>query len=169
MTSISQETDASMKELLEKLVTSLCSNLPVSEVTIRRHVWRDADYVGLANGKVAVWQGWSVNLQACHSDLKNVYIDYVDNVLTERDRAELFGDLFSAQIASMEAFVYCFATRFPLGAESQLQKEGFTVRRLLRRLHAGILCNSKDFNEVSVRDWIPQLEKLLAIQAELRK
>jgi hypothetical protein len=167
MTQIPEQTDNAMKRLLEKLADALCPQRLDASPTVRRHVWRDADYVGAANGKVAVWQGWSVNLRACRRAVGNVYIDYADNVLPVSERSRLFGDVFSSRIASIDSFVYAFTTRLPSEVETQLASHGYVIRTLSRGLHAGLLTAEKDFIQTPKQDWIVQLIRLLEFKAAL--
>ncbi|MBE2267410.1 MAG: hypothetical protein IAE80_04200, partial [Anaerolinea sp.] len=131
MTTIPPLIDTGMQSLLDTLAASMCGTQSQPTLTARRHVWRDVDYVGMADGTVVTWQGWSVNLRPCHPDLRTVYIDYVENRIAEPDRSALFGDSFAAQIAPMSAFVFGFTTHFPASAETRLVTEGFAVRRLI--------------------------------------
>jgi hypothetical protein len=63
MTAVPEQTDTIMKALLETLAAKVCQEAAGALIKVRRDVWRDADYVGMVNGKVAVWQVWSVNLR----------------------------------------------------------------------------------------------------------
>lgn len=167
MTSIPPDIDTGMQTVLDTLAASMCGTQSQPTLTARRHVWRDVDYVGMADGIVVTWQGWSVNLRPCRSDLRTVYIDYVENRIAEPERSALFGDSFAVRIAPMSAFVFGFTTHLAASAEPRLVAEGFAVRRLSRRLHAGMLCSAAEFTGIAPSVWIAQLTRLLTLQAEL--
>lgn len=147
MTTIPEQTDVIMKALLETLSATVCQGKAGALIKVRRHVWRDADYVGVVNGKVAVWQGWSVNLRVCRPAFGTVYIDYAVNGLTVSERTRLFGEDFSRRIATMDAFVFAFITRLPVEVQGTVVERGFILRKLPRRLHGGLLADAKDFNQ----------------------
>lgn len=166
---IPENIDVQMQGVLKRVTKNACPEATTPPPEVIRHVWRDADYVGVASGAIAVWRGWSVNLKACNPSHGTLYIDHVENTLSATDQLRLFGEAFSSQIAGMSSFVFCFVTSFPYSAKTQLATQGFVVRQLPKRIHAGILSDAATFGDHLTEIWANQAIQLLNIQSTFRK
>src|SRR5439155_14710952 len=88
---ISFEVKQKIKEVLEETGRILFPlNKDISNL-IKAHTWRDRKYVGEHNGRVVVWQGYSINFVAVDFRYRALFIDVVDNVLPHQERVRLFG------------------------------------------------------------------------------
>lgn len=104
---------------------------------VKRHVWRNEKYVGVANGQVQAWYGWSANFKKW--GYRTLYIDYVVNTLAPDKRYQLFGDVFSRDIDELSEFVFMFVASVSSEIKDKVIENGFTYRKLDKRLHPGYI------------------------------
>lgn len=131
---------------------------------IKRHVWRDRKYVGVYDGKVASWRGWSANLVTYDSHYRAVFIDVVDNVFSFEQRIELFGERFARVTSGIEQYVVLFVLDFPLDAIPQIEQQGFVPRLLTRSVHACVVVDLDEFVSQPILYWAAKVVKLVLFQ-----
>jgi len=132
------------------------------------HVWRDRDYLNELEGKVAAWQGWSVNLKKIDPHLRTLYIDLGENVLPVSKRIETFGEEFSNQIENLPEFVVMFVVDCPAREKDLLKKEGFLPRRINDAVvHACVVVPSSELFSRPILEWAAKGAKLVNMQKEL--
>jgi hypothetical protein len=135
---------------------------------VKKHVWRNANYVGMVGGSVQVWQGWSANLRPFGADYRTLYVDYVENVLPVVERQRLYGTVFSDAIEGMTDFVFLFVTSVGVHFQQAVIKRGFTPRYVGDAIHLGMLRSGNGFLEVLTDEWVAQAIDLIAFQHTLR-
>jgi hypothetical protein len=132
------------------------------------HVWRNKRYVGEHCGRIAAWKGWSANLQTFHPRYSTLYIDQVENSLSEEAKLALFGQEFARRISGNTPYVVMFVLGFPVDTEAIILWEGFIPRRLSeRRLHACVVNTVDEFLSQPTLVWAALCARLLNLQKEL--
>lgn len=134
---------------------------------IKRHVWRDRAYVGMHDGKVVSWRGWSANLVTYDSHYRAVFVDVVDNVLPVWQRIELFGEDFALAIEGLPQLVVLFVLDFPVDSMPQIRRQGFVPRLLTRSVHACVVAGLDEFFEQPILYWAAKIVKLVLFQRVL--
>lgn len=147
-----QQINQHIKAVLQKTAQALLPDTAVPNTFIGEHIWRDSDYVGIHNGKVAVWRGWRLRLPAVKAKDQILYIDVVDNVLPLPERQRLFGQTFAQAIKGLGEFVVMYVTGFPRSAYAEIVGQGFTPRELPRALHACAVIELDEFLKKSVEE-----------------
>ncbi len=162
--------DQHIKEVLQQTIRVLMPNFPDPNALIAPHIWRDSNYIGTHNGKVAVWRGWRAKLDGVSNGrYHTLYIDKVDNVLPLPERQRLFGEPFSRAIAGISQFVVMFTLGFPLHAEVDIAANGFVPRYLIRVLHACQPVDVDEFLAAPAAQWAEQGARLLELQSQWAK
>jgi hypothetical protein len=154
-----------MRQVLEGSVELL---LPGSGTLVKKHVWRNADYVGTSGNTVAIWRGWSANLSKVDRRYRSVYIDYIENSLPTSENERLFGSVFAEAIKSQQPCVYLFVTSCPLEKHTEVLATGFTFRRIRNVIHPGVVTDVKSFLETPLEVWITFGVELVNLQTRLR-
>lgn len=136
--SVPSEIDNAMFDILTRVWERL-SPTPADPLhsPVKRHVWRNEKYVGVANGRVQAWYGWSANFRRW--GYRTLYIDYVANTLALDRRYQLFGDIFSQDIDELSEFVFMFVASVSSDIKDKVIENGFTYRKLNKRLHPGYI------------------------------
>jgi hypothetical protein len=165
MSGIPVEVSERMRKVLEESVENVVAG---SKILVKRHVWRNPDYVGMVGEKVAVWEGWSANLRKLDTRYRTLYIDYVASIGSTKENERLFGAMFSAKIASIQPFIFLFVTACPLKTQLEIIQKGFTFRQINCVLHPGVLTSVNGFLETSLADWVSIGIELLYLQRRLR-
>lgn len=113
----------------------------VPEITslIKTHVWRDRRYVGEDDGRVLAWQGLSANLQRVDARMRTVYVDVVAHRYDPADANVLFGSGLAERLRDRGPAIVTFVLDFPLDARDHIERCGFVVRDIGRKLHACVV------------------------------
>ena len=131
---------------------------------IKRHVWRNRNYVGEYNNRVVVWKGWSANLVSVDFRYRVIFVDVVDNVLPYQEKVRLFGPDFAAKINNFDKFVVLYVTDFPLNTVEDIKKQGFIPRRTPKALHACVILEIEEFINMPALYWAAKITKLVLLQ-----
>lgn len=165
MSGIPEDVSDRMRQVLEGSVESI---VPSSKILVKKHVWRNPDYVGMSDNKVAVWQGWSANLAKLDPHYKTLYIDYVGTVPSTIETERLFGAVFSAAIATIQPFIFFFVTACPLAKQREVISHGFTFRQINNIIHPGTVIGLEAFFATALEDWAIIGKELLYLQHCIR-
>lgn len=165
MSAIPEAISKRMRKVLEGSVENI---VPGSKILVKKHVWRNPDYVGMSSNKVAVWQGWSANLAKLDSRYKTLYIDYVDTVGSKTENEQLFGAVFSSAIATIQPFIFLFVTACPLAKQSEVISQGYTFRQINNIIHPGMVIDLESFLVTNLEDWAKIGKELLYLQHRIR-
>lgn len=133
---VNEQIETQIKKVLRQTASKSIIDSVVFDDFIAQHVWRDSSYVGIHNGKVAVWRGWRLRVPVLRAKDQIIYIDLVDNVLSRPERQRLFGQVFAQAVDGLGEFVVMYTTGFPRSAYAKIVEQGFTPRELTYALHA---------------------------------
>lgn len=147
-----QQINQHIKAVLQQTAQALLPDTAVPDTFIGEHIWRDSDYVGTHNGKVAVWRGWRLRLPTVRPKDQIFYMDVVDNVLPLSERQRLFGLAFAQAIHGFGEFVVMYVTGFPRSTYAEIVGQGFTPRELPRALHACVVIEPDGFLKKSIEE-----------------
>jgi hypothetical protein len=164
MTGIPEVVDTHMRRVLQ-LVTEAIK--PGSSYLVKRHVWRNIDYVGSDDGKIVEWRGWSANLRKVDARYKTIYIDYVENLLGPSERLRLFGELFTTLLENKSRFIFLYVTSCSFSDCNRVTAEGFVYRRINEVIHPGIILEIKSFLDNPASNWTEYGMRLLNLQHHL--
>lgn len=159
-----QSLDSQIKSVLYESIKILFPTNSNPSTIIKRHVWRDRNYVGEKDGKVVAWHGWSANLVSIDFRYRAIFIDVVDNTLPPTKRVELFGSAFETAIADLSQFLVMFVLDFPTNSASAIQEQGFIPRHLPRALHACAIVGIDEFLACSSFHWAARVARLIMLQ-----
>lgn len=167
MTTVPEAVDMFMYDVLAGVCRLVLSpDVDPIEYPIKRHVWRNSDYVGInPDGKVSFWKGWSINLS--NWGYGTLYIDFAHNDLDIVSRQRLFGNLFSICIQSFRAFVVLYAARFKHEHAQIVQEYGFIYRTVGDALHVGLVAECTFIYQGLLAEWIDASAQLLRLQRQL--
>lgn len=160
-------TDTHIKNVLTETIKILFPITTQPDHLIKRHVWRDKKYLGMADNKVVVWRGWSANLVAIDFRYRAIFIDVVENVLPVAEREKLFGKEFAQAISDMERFVVLFVLDFPKNALQHIIDQGFIPRHMGRVAHACIIASVENFLSLPALYWAAKTARLVMLQRML--
>ena len=149
---MNEQIDRQIKAVLHQVSQNVLPDTAVPDTFIGEHVWRDSDYAGTDNGKVAVWRGWRLRLPAVKAKEQILYIDVVDNVFPLPERQRLFGPTFAQAIHGFGEFVVMYVTGFPRSTYAVIVGQGFTPRELPRALHACVVIEPDEFLKKSIEE-----------------
>lgn len=134
---------------------------------VKRHVWRNAKYVGIVNGEVQVWYGVSANLRVLEQGYRTIYMDYIYNALPAETRERLFGITFSQAISTLDPFIFLYVTSCPVRFSQYVREKGFVFRQINDVIHPGCVIDILDFLDTSTNAWSQTALKLLKLQQYL--
>lgn len=154
-----------MRLVLESSIESL---VPGSSGLVKKHVWRNPDYVGMSNCKVSIWQGWNANLAKSDRRYKTLYIDYVTRDIPPKEQERLFGNVFFSAIQSINPFIFFFVTSCAYADIGEVISAGFTFRQINDVIHPGVIVGIETFMETPIENWSSVGVKLLHLQHRLR-
>jgi hypothetical protein len=160
-------TDQHIRDVLAETIKILFPVSAEPNKLIKKHIWRDKKYVGIAGGKVAVWRGWSANLVAVDFRYRAIFIDVVENNLTVTEREKLFGKDFAQAITGMPQFVVMFVLDFPKDSNQEIKAQGFIPRIMGRVVHACIVVSVVDFLSSPAIYWAAKTARLVMLQRVL--
>jgi hypothetical protein len=155
-----------MHHVLTEVVRSVFPLTANPDQHIAEHVWRDRNYVGEINGRVAAWKGFRVNLRKIDFRYRGTYIDLVDNSLPLDEQIRLFGPAFVDATRDYHQYVVLFVLDFPKTAEKHIQEHGFIPRRMPtgKILHACKIVGVDEFLSTDHRVWISHFLQLIILQ-----
>ncbi len=165
MSGVPEAVDKHMRRVLETVAETVS---PGSRTLVKRHVWRNVDYVGAANDHIVEWRGWSANLRSVDQRFRTVYIDHVTNALALADRRTLFGEVFADAAKDFAEFVFLFVTSCAFSKRDHVIAAGFTYRQINAVIHPGILAESHVFVDREVSEWAEYGVRLLTLQHQLK-
>ncbi|MCS6836819.1 MAG: hypothetical protein NZ750_12480 [Anaerolineae bacterium] len=139
-----------MYEVLAQALEQVLPSGIAPEMVIRKHVWYNSKYVGIASGQVQAWFGWRANMRPFNDDWRTLYIDYVPNKLPREERMRLFGQEFTQKIDGMGSFVFFFTTSFPFSRRQKVLDQGLTFRRIDDVVHPGVLMDACQFLDIQL-------------------
>lgn len=161
---IPKHVDSHMKDTLREAIRILFPVGVEPDDVVKRHVWGNRKYVGISDGRVLAWRGWSANLaridRACHA----VYFDFVKNEMPPHKCSELFGDEFCQTLDGLSAFVIAFVAGLPSEATSAIQSAGFVVRTIGKNVHACKLVSPREFIAFPSIYWAAYVARLINLQ-----
>lgn len=114
---------------------------------VKKHTWRDRNYVGFAEGRVSAWSGYSINLAYLDSRYRGLFADVVQNNLPNSEKIRLFGEDFTAAISGLENYVVIFNLDIPFSAVEIIKSLGFIPRNLKRNCHICLIYSVDYFLE----------------------
>jgi hypothetical protein len=150
-----------MRAVLEGVVECVA---PGNRNLVKRHVWRNPDYVGMAGNKVAVWEGWSANLAKVDPRFKSIYIDYAENGNSLIVNEALFGSAFAHRIQQIQPFIFLFVTSCREKDSMHFIERGFTYRQINAVIHPGVLTGVPELFSTSIEMWSAIGSELLYLQ-----
>lgn len=151
----------------ESLVDTINILYPISpqlHSIVKQHRWYTRSDVGIYNGKVVTWSGWSVDLKHVDPQYRTVYCDFVHNVLPLQSRITLFGDEFAQSINDLESFVVMFNTGYTKQSVDVIKSSGFTPRALGNIFHATKVIDPKVFVTMPSMYWAGFVIKLIRLK-----
>lgn len=166
---MNSQLEQQIKAVLNQTIQVLLPDVVDPDALTAQHVWRDSNYVGTHNGKVAVWRGWRIRLPIQEAKDNILYIDVADNVLPLTERQRLFGAEFAQAVSDLAAFVVMYTTRFPLNTHADIVEHGFTPRELSRALHACTIMDADIFLQKPVAELTETAVSLLRLQRSFAK
>jgi hypothetical protein len=113
-----------IRNVLFETIRILCPVNVDPDSLIKPHNWRDRKYVGEKEGRVVTWRGYSANLVAVDFRYRAIFIDFVDNVLSQQEKVQLFGEDFAQAISDLPYFVIMFVLDFPLETLKAIKDQG---------------------------------------------
>jgi len=150
-----------MRLVLEETVEQI---VPNSRVIVKKHVWRNAKYVGMSGEKVAIWRGWSANLRMLDPRFGAIYIDYAETSNSTSENEQLFGFAFSESIKLINPFIFLFVTSCSIKKQEEIIAACFTFRQINATIHPGIVTSPKEFFDLPLNQWANIGSELLYLQ-----
>jgi hypothetical protein len=160
--------DEQARDVLALCRTQLVPAADDTSAPIRRHAWRNQDYLGVHAGRVQAWIGLSMNPRGVAPALPALTIDTVQNALSWNEQVLLFGQRFADAVKALPRFVAMYVGRFPRGtAPQRILDSGFVPREVGSTWHACVIAAPDNFLAQPGEHWSGELLRIVQLQHAL--